>query len=267
MAITTVIGIVIGLGCTIITIVMGGDLGQFIDGGSLFIVIGGVIGSTVASYSGEELKGMLKGFKVAYSKSKTDIPGVIDLILQLANTARREGLLALESSTDSIENRYLKKGIMLIVDGTDPELVKNILETESAYIQDRHANTIGVLASMQGYSPAYGMLGTLVGLINMLAYLDDQAMLAPSMAVALVTTFYGVFLANIIFGPVANKLKSYSMTEELECEIIMEGVLSIQNGENPRLIKEKLLAFVSGTESDAIDAKLGGGAGGAKAES
>lgn len=230
---------------------------NFVDVGSIFIVFGGVIGSTIASYTGPELKGMLKGFKIAYGKSKVDIQGSMDLILQLANTARREGLLALENATESIENRFLKKGIMLIVDGTDPALVKNILETESAYIQDRHANTIGIFASMQGYSPAYGMIGTLIGLINMLAYLDNQDMLAPSMAVALVTTFYGTILANIVFGPVANKLKSYSMTEELECEIIMEGVLSIQNGENPRLIKEKLLAFVSGEDAETMGESVG----------
>lgn len=230
---------------------------NFVDVGSIFIVFGGVIGSTIASYTGPELKGMLRGFKIAYGKSKVDIQGSMDLILQLANTARREGLLALENATESIENRFLKKGIMLIVDGTDPALVKNILETESAYIQDRHANTIGIFASMQGYSPAYGMIGTLIGLINMLAYLDNQEMLAPSMAVALVTTFYGTILANIVFGPVANKLKSYSMTEELECEIIMEGVLSIQNGENPRLIKEKLLAFVSGEDAETMGESVG----------
>lgn len=256
---TTLIGVLIGVACTVISIFLGGSLMQFWDVPSVFVVLGGVIGSTIASYTVEELKGMLRGFKVAYGKSKVDIQGSIDLILQLANTARREGLLALENATDSIDNRFLKKGIMLIVDGTDPALVKNILETESAYIQDRHANTIGILASMQGYSPAYGMIGTLIGLINMLAFLDDQSMLAPSMAVALVTTFYGTILANIVFGPVANKLKSYSMSEELECEMIMEGVLSIQNGENPRLIKEKLLAFVSGDDEDKMAQAVGNG--------
>ncbi len=257
MELTTLIGIVIGLGCTIITIYSGGSLGQFWDAGSVLIVVGGIIGSTVASYTMTDIKAIIQGFKIAYSKNKVNIQESMDVILQLANTARREGLLSLENATESIENRFLKKGIMLIVDGTDPALVKNILETESAYIQDRHASLIGVFASMQGYAPAYGMLGTLVGLINMLAFLDDQSMLAPSMATALVTTFYGVFLANIIFGPVANKLKSYSMEEELECEMIMEGVLSIQNGENPRLIKEKLLAFVSGAEADQIGDSIG----------
>lgn len=255
MELTTIGGILIGVFCTIATIMMGGTLGGFWDAASVFIVLGGVIGSTIASYTVTELKATIKGFGVAYKKNKVDIPGSIDLILQLANTARREGLLALESATETIENRFLKKGVMLIVDGTDPALVKNILETESAYIQDRHANLIGIFATMQGYSPAYGMVGTLIGLINMLAYLDDADALAPAMAVALVTTFYGVILANIVFGPVANKLKSYSMTEELECEIIMEGVLSIQNGENPRLIKEKLLAFISGGEADSIDSE------------
>lgn len=260
MAITTLAGIVIGVVCTIITILLEGSLGSFMSASSAFIVIGGVIGSTVASYSVDELKSIAKGFKVAYQKNNVNIPETIDLILQLANTARREGLLALENATESIENRFLKKGVMLIVDGTDPTLVKNILETESAYIQDRHANMIGIFATMQGYSPAYGMVGTLIGLIIMLVNLDNAETLGPAMGVALITTFYGVLLANLLFGPVANKLKSYSMTEELECEIIMEGVLSIQNGENPRLIKEKLLAFVSDVEADSFEESSSGSA-------
>lgn len=256
---TTIIGMLMGFIFIVVSIMMGGSLGNFIDVKSIFIVFGGIIASTIASCSPAELKSVLPGLKIAFGKDTTDIQGSMDLILQLANTARREGLLALENATDSIDNRYLKKGIMLIVDGTDPALVKNIMETESSYIQDRHSTTIGLFAAMQGYAPAYGLIGTLIGLINMLAYLDDQAMLAPSMAVALITTLYGSVFASLIFQPLTNKLQSYSMSEELECEIIMEGVLSIQNGENPRLIKEKLLSFVSGGEADEIGDSLGTG--------
>ena len=258
---TTIIGMVFGFVCIIISMLLGGSLNNFIDLPSIFIVFGGIIASTVASCSAAELKSVLPGLKIAFGKDTTDIEGSMDLILRLANTARREGLLALESATESIDNRFLKKGIMLIVDGTDPALVKNIMETESAYIQDRHTSIIGVFAAMQGYSPAYGLIGTLIGLINMLAFLDDQAMLAPSMVVALITTLYGTIFASLIFQPITNKLQSYSLTEELECEIIMEGVLSIQNGENPRLIKEKLLSFISGEEADVLSESLGVGAG------
>lgn len=258
---TTIIGMLIGIICIVVSMLLNGSLGNFIDIPSIFIVFGGIIASTVASCTPSEIKSVLPGLKVAFGKDTTDIEGSMNIILQLANTARREGLLALENATESIENRFLKKGIMLIVDGTDPALVKNILETESAYIQDRHAGIIGVFTAMQGYSPAYGLIGTLIGLINMLAFLDDQAMLAPSMAVALITTLYGTIFASLIFQPITNKLQTYSMAEELECEIIMEGVLSIQNGENPRLIKEKLLSFVSGADADVIGENIGLGTG------
>ncbi len=248
MAITTIVGIVAGLAAIVISILLEGNLMNFWSASSLFVVFGGLMASTVASYSGDELKSIMVGFKVAFKSNGTNISQTIEKIVELATIARREGLLALEGSTQEISNSFMKKGVMLIVDGTDPSLVKGILETQSDYIQDRHANLIGIFATMQGYSPAYGMVGTLIGLINMLMFLDDPDVLGPSMGVALITTFYGVVFANLIFGPVANKMKSYSSEEELECMIIIEGILSIQNGENPRLIKEKLLAFVSDSQ-------------------
>ena len=133
----------------------------------------------------------------------------------------------------------------MIVDGADAELVKNVLETEISFIEERHSQGQAIILSMSAYSPAYGMIGTLIGLINMLKDLSDMNKLGPSMAVALVTTFYGVVLANLVFTPIAKKLKVQSDMESLQKELYLEGLLSIQDGENPRIIKDKLTAFVA----------------------
>ena len=246
---TTIIGLVAGAVLLVVGILLEGSIMNFWSASSVLITIGGVIASTVASYPPNVLKDAMKAAGLAFKKETTDIEGSINFIVEMANIARKEGLLALENATESIENPLMKKGVMLIVDGTDPELVKNIMETEISYASDRHSTLASVFDNASAYAPAYGMIGTLIGLINMLVYLDDPDVLGPSMGVALITTFYGSVMANLILVPIATKLKVISAKEELQSEIILEGVLSIQNGENPRIIKEKLLAFVS--EKDA----------------
>ncbi len=242
---TTIIGIVAGLGCIAISIMMSGNIVSFLDLPSVFIVFGGVIASTVVSYPGKTLKSLKIVFQNAFIAKKIDLNDDIDLIIRIANIARREGLLALEDSLSDIDNPFLQKGVMLIVDGADAELVKNVMETEIAFIEDRHGQGQAVVLSMSSYSPAYGMIGTLIGLINMLKELDNMDSLAPNMAVALVTTFYGVVLANLVFTPIAKKLKVHSDMESLQKELYLEGLLSIQDGENPRIIKDKLTAFIA----------------------
>ena len=150
----------------------------------------------------------------------------------------------MEESAANLEDPFLKKGILLIVDGTDPELVRNILETELSCLEERHKDKIGFWENMASMGPAWGMIGTLIGLINMLKTLDDLDAVGPNMAVALVTTFYGSMLANWIATPIATKLKSNSATEVLMKEVMVEGLLSIQAGENPRVIEEKLKSFL-----------------------
>jgi chemotaxis protein MotA len=242
---TTVIGIGAGLGCIIISIMLGGELGSFADLASVFIVFGGTIASTIVSYPGKMLKSLKTVYTMAFKKKNIDLNDDIEMIIKIANVARREGLLALEDAMDEVDNPFFQKGIMLIVDGADGELVKNILETEIAFIQERHTQGQNIINSMAAFAPAYGMIGTLIGLINMLKSLSDTASLGPSMAVALITTFYGVVLANLIFTPVSKKLKVMSDAEALQKELYMEGLLSIQDGENPRIIKDKLTAFIS----------------------
>ena len=242
---TTIIGLGAGVGCIVISIMLSGDLGAFVDAASVFVVVGGTIASTIVSYPGKMLKSLKTVYTMAFKKKNIDLYEDIEMIIKIANVARREGLLALEDAVGEVDNPFLQKGIMLIVDGADGELVKNILETEISFVQERHTQGQNIINSMAAYAPAYGMIGTLIGLILMLKNLSDSAALGPNMAVALITTFYGVILANLVFTPISKKLKVMSDAEALQKELYMEGLLSIQDGENPRIIKDKLTAFIS----------------------
>ena len=170
---------------------------------------------------------------------------VIHTIIDLANVARKEGLLQLEEAASDIDDEFLKKGIMLIVDGTDQELVTSILETDLGCIERRHNKIISFWDGLAAMGPAWGMIGTLIGLINMLKLLDDPSSIGPNMAVALITTLYGSLLANWISIPVASKLRAINAKEIMTKEVICEGILSIQAGENPRVIEEKLKSFLA----------------------
>lgn len=245
MSLLTLGGLIGGIACVVISIMMDGDIMSFVNLPSIFVVLGGLAASTIMSFPGKQLKNVFNTTKIAYSKERTDIAKSINMIIEMANSARKEGLLSLDSMAEEIEDPYLRKGIMLVVDGSDPELVKSVMETEIGYMEARHNQTITVFSQMAAYSPAFGMLGTLIGLVNMLLKLDDPSTIGPSMAVAIVTTFYGVILANMIFTPIAKKLKAYSENEQLQKEIILEGILSIQDGENPRIIRDKLEAFLA----------------------
>jgi len=250
---TTVIGIAAGFICVIITILLGGTLGAFAHLPSVFVVIGGTLAATVISYPANTLKTAMGSLKIAFKAQEIDYNDQIELIVQFANIARREGLLALESELEDIDDPFLKKGIMLIADGADAELTKSILQTEIYFLQERHGANQAVMSSMAGYAPAFGMVGTLIGLINMLKNLDDPDSLGPGMSTALITTFYGTILANLVFSPLAKKLKSMTDKEVLQKEMVMEGILSIQDGENPRIIKDKLMSFVSQSDIPSED--------------
>ena len=208
-------------------------------------MVGGTIAATVVAYPAKKLKALKGVFKNAFQKKDTDLNQQIELITRVANIARREGLLALEDALADIDDPFLKKGIMLIVDGADTELIKSILSTEIYFLQERHAQGQAIISSMATYAPAFGMVGTLIGLINMLRNLNEPDSLGPGMSTALITTFYGVLLANLVFSPIARKLKTQSEYESLQKELLMEGILSIQDGENPRIIRDKLTSFIS----------------------
>ena len=245
MELTTIIGFLIGVVCIAVGILVDGSLIDFYSLSSIFIVLGGTLASTVVSYRAKSLKLLTTIYKKAFRKVEIDLNQDIEMIINIANVARREGLLALEDTMENVDNPFLKKGIMLIVDGTDTELIKTILETEVYFITSRHTEGQAMVQSMASFAPAYGMIGTLIGLILMLKNLSDPDSLGPGMATALVTTFYGVVLANLVFTPIAKKLKAQSELERLQKELYIEGLLSIQEGENPRIIRDKLTAFIA----------------------
>lgn len=245
---------IIGLILCLIVVVYGILVGQpsllvlknFYDLPSVFITIGGSMCCILIM--SPSLKGFIENlasFKWAVKALPSNEEETIRSIINLSNVARKEGLLALEEAANGIDDEFLKKGVLLIVDGTDPELVRSILETELNCIESRHAGKAAFWESWSAMGPAWGMIGTLIGLINMLKKLDDVNSIGPNMAVALVTTFYGSMIANWICIPVATKLKQNSAKEIMIKEVMVEGLLSIQAGENPRVIEEKLKSFLS----------------------
>ncbi|MCR4781990.1 MAG: motility protein A [Lachnospiraceae bacterium] len=238
----------------------GGNFAWFIDPPSLLITVGGALGATMASYKMDEFINGLKGLTLALKEpSKQNPAESISTIIGLSNTARKEGLLALDEATQGIEDPFLRKGIMLVVDGTDPDLVRGILETELSAIEGRHKKVTGVLDRVGEMGPAWGMIGTLIGLIIMLQNMSDAASIGPAMAVALITTMYGSLLANWIFGPLSEKLKDNTSHELMMKEVVVEGILSIQAGENPRVIEEKLKTFLSPKAREAVASSDDGG--------
>ena len=258
MEITTLFGIAFGFGVIILAILQNGFMGDFIDPASVLIVLGGVVASTAISYPLSILKNLGKIIGKAFKVTKVDFQKSIDNIVQIANVARREGILALEETVKEMNDPFMQRGIMLIIDGSDPELVKSVLETDLLFIRERHSQGQAVLAAMSAYAPAHGMIGTLVGLVNMLRNLDDMASLGPNMATAMITTFYGVILAQLIFTPLAKKLAMQTSEESLAKEMVLEGILSIQAGENPRIIREKLNAFLPQSQIQAEGTKKEG---------
>ena len=264
MNISSLAGLILGFGMFIVGVLTSGGVqmfGNFWDVPSLFITIGGSLAGVMMSNQMPDFINGLKGFKLIFKNETADTGEVIRNIINLSNIARKEGLLALEEAASDIEDDFLKKGIMLVVDGTDPELVRGILETDLNCIEDRHKGVISVWEKWAELGPAWGMIGTLVGLINMLQKMDDPSTIGPQMEVALVTTFYGSMIANWLCTPTATKLAQMNATEIRLKEVTVEGLLSIQAGENPRVIEEKLKSFLSPgvRESFSTDGREAGG--------
>lgn len=231
-----------------------GMMTAFLDAPSVLIVVGGTTAATLVSTTMESFINSVKAISKAFKPPNVDPTGAIEKIITLANLARKEGILALEEAAKTMEDSFLEKGIMLIVDGTDPELVRSILETEIAYIEGRHASVRSTYDFMALMAPAFGMSGTVIGLIVMLQRMDDPSAIGGAMAVAVITTLYGSMVANVLCLPVSSKLKVFSAEEMLMKEVLIEGMLSIQAGENPRIIEEKLKAFLSPKMRGGADA-------------
>lgn len=265
MDIASIIGLIVCFILVIFGILYGHDMSvmqNFLDAPSALITFGGSFCCILASYTLPNFLAGIKSISLIFKLSTMNVPDTIQKIIDLSNIARKEGLLSLEEAATDIEDEFLKKGILLIVDGTDPELVRAIMETELVSVEDRHKDKIGFWENLGAMGPAWGMIGTLIGLINMLQDMNDPSSIGPAMAVALVTTLYGSILANWICAPVATKLKSKNAEETMMKEIEIEGLLSIQAGENPRVIEEKLKSFLApkdrGTSADEAGGELNG---------
>jgi chemotaxis protein MotA len=246
-----IFGMVNGKGFGVIT-------GSFLDAASALITYGGALGAMLAASTMKDFVSGLKSFTLILKTPKNNELDTIKSIIDLSNLARREGLLALEESANNLDDEFMKKGIMLIVDGTDPELVRSILEAELVNIDARHQRNIGFWKGLGAMGPAWGMIGTLIGLINMLKDLSDPDSIGPNMAVALITTLYGSVLANWICTPVSTKLSTLNDIEIKLKEVMIEGILSIQAGENPRVIEEKLKSFLSPKDRAGFGEEGGG---------
>lgn len=245
MDIATVVGIIAGLGLISITILMGGAPGVFVNIPSMIVVIGGTLSATLINYPLRDVLSIVGPVRNAFFHKETDPSELIDKLVEFATIARREGILALESHAEDAGDDFLQTSIQLAIDGTAPELIKDILTTEVAFMEDRHAAGQGILSAMGSAAPAFGMIGTLIGLVQMLATMDDPSSIGAGMAVALLTTLYGAILANLIFIPTAGKLKVRTASELLAKEVTIEGILSIQSGDNPRVVEQKLKAFIA----------------------
>jgi len=237
-------------------------IGAFGDAGSIMLVVGGSFASIFIGNPLNRFIAAMKAFILVIKPPSFDHAGTIEKIVHLSNLARREGVLALEESAQNMDDPFLQKGIMLVVDGADPELVRSVLETEMVYMENRHNDIKSVWDMMNGLAPAWGMVGTMVALVLMMGNLTDIDALAQNMALAMITTFYGALLANFIALPVSKKLSIHNAEEMLLKEVQIEGMLSIQNGENPRIIEEKLKAFLAPSLRKNIggeEATAGGG--------
>ncbi len=245
MNISGVIGFVLALGLIIWGIMNGGEISNFIDPPSIAIVVGGTVGALVFTYPLSVLKNTGKMLKIAFFPTKYDPERYITEMVEHCKTARMKGILALEESANACTDPFMKSALMLIVDANDSDKIKSMLDDSIDFMCERHENNYALWVKGSAVAPAMGMVGTLVGLINMLASMDvtssdSAASLGASMSTALVTTFYGCIIAHVICGPIGNLCK-YNHNQEILClQIIEEGTLAITAGANPRYVEEKL---------------------------
>jgi chemotaxis protein MotA len=245
MDITTVFGLVIGIGAVVISFLMeGGHLGSLIQAPAMILVIFGTFGAAAITTSYPQLTNLPKLLKVILFEKKLNPQELIEVIYDLAQKSRKNGLLSLEKELGGVKDAFLKKAIQLAVDGFETNKIREILEIEVSYIEERHKVGATFFQKLGGFSPTLGIIGTVLGLIHALSKMDNSANMAASIASAFIATLWGVALANLIYLPIADKLKVKHQDEALYLEIISEGVISLAMGDNPRVIKMKLLSFL-----------------------
>ncbi len=243
MDLATILGMVVSFSLITLALMLGGSPIIFVDGPSMLIVFGGTIGATLTHYPLPVVLSVGRVIKKTLLAKTPSSQSIIDQFMEYANRARREGILSLEQVINNLDNAYVRKGMQLTVDGLEPDAIQGILEAEISSTEARHGTGIDLMGALASYAPALGMIGTVIGLVQMLQTMDDPSSIGPAMAVALITTFYGAILANLVFLPLVGKLKQRSKDEILIMEMQMEGILGIARGENPRIIAEKLSSF------------------------
>lgn len=246
MDIATLLGLIVGLGLVVGAIIIGGAVDVFINVPGMMIVVGGTLASIMVAFPFEEVVQAIKAAFKVFHQRKTRARDVVNIMVKVAEISRREGLLALENV--QTENMVLKKSCQLIADNADTQLIHATLAIEINSMRRRHQVGQDVFKRLGSLAPAFGMMGTLIGLVQMLSRLSDPASIGPAMAVAILTTFYGSALSTLIFVPLAAKLKARTLQEQLNLEIIFEGAKSILENNNPRLVYEKLSSFLSPSE-------------------
>ncbi len=244
MDLGTVIGLVLTLALLFGAMAMGVGLGPYIDIPSILIVFGGTTGVLMVGFKMEQIKAAAKVFKIAIKPPQIDLQELIKKMVDYSTKARKDGILALEESANKEENEFLKKGLSMAVDGSEPDTIRDLLEIDMEQASKRHKSNASLFDQIAGFAGAMGMIGTLIGLVAMLLNMSDPSAIGPAMAVALLTTMYGAMLGNIVGAPVANILMIRDSDESLVKTLIIEGIMSIQAGDNPRNLESKLLAFL-----------------------
>ena len=246
MDIATLLGLAFGLSLVVGAIFLGGVVDVFINLPGMMIVIGGTLASICVAFPFEEvIQAFYAGFKI-FASRKVSVKEVVNIMVKVAEISRREGLLALENV--QTENMVLKKSCQLIADNADPQLIRTTLAIEISAMKRRHKVAQDVFKRLGGLAPSFGMIGTLIGLVQMLSRLDDPASIGPAMAVAILTTLYGSLMSTLLFLPISAKLRARTLQEQLQLEIIFEGAKSILENNNPRLVQEKLSSFLAPRE-------------------
>lgn len=241
---TTAIGLFIGVAFIVGSVIVTGEPLLFWNLPSFFIIFGGTLGTVITAFPLKRLKTFGAVVKRSFEKAEYDLREDIMILVKFSEISRRDGILALEDYVDQYtDDEFIKKGIQLIVDGADEEQLRNLLEGSTYFMKQRHQKGSAMIDMIGANAPALGLLGTYVGLIPMLNNLDDPTVLGPMMALELVSSFYGAFLAYVIFAPMGKKLKFMSKEEESRRELLIEGLASIHQGKNPKLIKEELAAY------------------------
>jgi len=256
--IATLIGILVSFGLVIVSILVGGDGSWFVNAPSLMIVGGGTMGATLLAYPLADVLGVFKVVKNVFMHKSQVVGELIPLISDFAKKARQEGILSFESQLDQIEDPFLVQGIQMAIDGMESSAIEDVMTTEIIYLEERHRLGSEIFSTMGTFAPAVGMLGTIIGLVQMLMQMADPSQIGAPMAVALLTTFYGTLLANLVFLPIAGKLKTRSKQEILVKQLVLEGVISIQSGDNYRVVEQKLKAFIAPKARLAAGAEMAG---------